>query len=99
MTPFEHQKELLQTLEKTVNKALKQAAKNKSDFDGDAINWADLYCEDVRHYIDKDLNEGYVILIEEANPYSHKLIDFVRLYLLEHLPELKEETIEIYTEW
>ena len=69
-----------------------------SIFAGDAINWADLKCNEALHCRDQDGTESYRVFIDEASPTCDRLRGFVLKKLLEHFGA---GTCSIYveTEW
>ncbi len=86
-------KQELDKIEKLVDEACKLACEDQSQF-GEAINWGDLGCADVRYCQTRD-DEFYEVFIEEAAPGCPKLCSFVFNYLKER----GFENVEVRTEW
>lgn len=59
------------------------------------INWGDLGCISAEYYVDEFGNVGHRVWIEEADPSSYHLRDFVRGYLSRH----GYESIDVMLDW
>ena len=86
--------EKLKELETEVDAILKIAHRKRREIDG-AINWADLGVVDTRFWQNTDGDVGYQIWIEEAEPESTELIEFIQ----ERITVVDPVTVEIITEW
>jgi len=72
-----------------------QAAQEKREAIGGAVNWADLGCVDARKWQDCWGNEGLTVYIEEASESAVNLQSFVS----EYLRDRGWRGVEVVTEW
>lgn len=86
----------LKRLRRETNYALEAAFVVKKQFDGDAINWADLHCICAETYLTDAGIVGYRVHVEEAAPNSNKLA----MWVSEHLQSKGfGDEVEVVTEW
>lgn len=85
----------LKALELCADAATTEAETQITRFEGEAINWGDLGCVGAEWYVGADDNTGYRVWIEEADPASYRLRDFIR----EHLARHGFVDVDVMLEW
>jgi hypothetical protein len=71
------------------------AAWGSEDCKQDPINWGDLGCVSAEAYVTEDGEEGFRVLIEEADPHCPNLRAFVAAYL----EGCGWNNVDVVTEW
>jgi hypothetical protein len=90
----DEQQQHLKTIRVLADDACLMATSREDRF-GEAINWGDLGCVDVRWWKSVDGAIGITVYIEEADPSAYQLQAVIR----EHLASHGYPNIEVVTEW
>ena len=84
----------LKTLRDAAELAINDARSVSEDFD-DPINWEDLRCVRVVHWVDDSMDSGFTVEIEEASPDASKF----RRWIKENIKERTGLDVNVITEW
>ena len=84
----------LKTLRDATELAINDARSVSEDF-ADPINWEDLRCVRVLHWVDDNMDSGFTVEIEEASPDAAEFCRWIR----ENIKERTGLDVEIITDW
>ena len=90
-------KDYLNSLRTATEEICELAIERRAEFEHAAVNWADFHCVSAECYVEDIGTFGYRVYIEEANPNTRDVIEFISEELISRGFDMIN--IDIVFEW